>query len=147
MDKQQIDELRDHYDNTDTSDQMDGGTWETDVDPNPMVTTSLRLPKDVLDWVREQAAEQHAKPTALIRQWIEQRRAFSQGAHRLAIGELAGIQGASELLAAPLPLGGNRTRFHHPTFPSGIEQRLQRLEHAVFDDSDSIVTAPRSPSE
>ncbi len=39
-----------------------------------MITTSLRLPKSLLDWVREQAAAEHTKPTALIRRWIEQRR-------------------------------------------------------------------------
>ncbi len=42
--------------------------------PDPMITTSLRLPKSLLDWVREQAAAEHTKPTALIRRWIEQRR-------------------------------------------------------------------------
>lgn len=110
MTNQKIDELRGHYDATDTSDQMDDATWETDVDPNPMVTTSLRLPKDVLDWVREQAAEQHTKPTALIRQWIEQRRAG-----------------------------------HRAIAPSAVEDRLQRLEHAVFDSSGSPIQAPRAP--
>jgi hypothetical protein len=54
---------------------MEGGRWETEVDPDPMVTTSLRLPKSLLDWIRSQAAAEHVKPTALIRQWIEERRA------------------------------------------------------------------------
>ncbi|MDN5915042.1 MAG: hypothetical protein L0I76_08035 [Pseudonocardia sp.] len=117
MNKQKTDELRDHYDTTDTSDQMDGGTWETDVDPNPMVTTSLRLPKDVLDWVREQAAEQHTKPTALIRQWIEQRQAISRRPHKLVTGGR----------------------------PAELEERLQRLEQAVFEGSEDLVQAPRHP--
>jgi len=39
-----------------------------------MVTTSLRMPKSLLDWVRGQAAKEHVRPTVLIRQWIEQRR-------------------------------------------------------------------------
>lgn len=74
MNQQHLAELRDYYDNNSTADNMDGGTWETDVDPNPMVTTSLRLPKDVLDWIRQQAEAQHVRPSALIRQWIEERR-------------------------------------------------------------------------
>lgn len=58
----------------DFSKEMEQGVWETDAETDPMVTTSLRLPKSLLDWVREQAAAQHVRPTGLIRQWIEQRR-------------------------------------------------------------------------
>jgi len=39
-----------------------------------MITTSLRLPKSLLDWVRERADEQHVRPSVVIRQWLEQRR-------------------------------------------------------------------------
>ena len=74
MKPEEIERLRQHYDHTDLSGSIDRAGLDTDVDPNPMVTTSLRLPKDVLDWVREQAEDQHTKPTALIRQWIEERR-------------------------------------------------------------------------
>lgn len=73
MDKDQLAALREQYDNNSTVSQMGDGTWETEVAPDPMVTTSLRLPKSELDWVREQAAEAGVKPTALIRRWIEER--------------------------------------------------------------------------
>lgn len=47
-----------------------------DTDPedahDPMITTSLRLPKSVLDRVRLLAARDGVKPTALIRRWTEQ---------------------------------------------------------------------------
>jgi len=69
-----MDALRDHFDNSDLSGAIDSATWETDVDPDPMIVTSIRLPKSLLDWVREQAAEEQLKPTALIRRWIEDRR-------------------------------------------------------------------------
>lgn len=76
MTPEQLAELREHYDNTSTAgDMLADGRWETDVDPDPMVTTSLRLPKSLLDWVREQAAQERVKPTALIRRWIEDHRA------------------------------------------------------------------------
>jgi hypothetical protein len=39
-----------------------------------MVTTSLRLPKSLLNWVRGQAAKEDVRPAVLIRQRIEQRR-------------------------------------------------------------------------
>lgn len=74
MTPEQLAALRDYYDNTDVSDAIDRAQWETGSQPDPMVTTSLRLPKSVLDWVRAEAEAQHVKPTVLIRQWIEERR-------------------------------------------------------------------------
>ncbi|MCO7196265.1 BrnA antitoxin family protein [Pseudonocardia sp. McavD-2-B] len=74
MKQEEVERLRNYYDQTDLSANIDNGQLDTDVDPNPMVTTSLRLPKDVLDWVREQAAAQHVRPTTLLRQWVEERR-------------------------------------------------------------------------
>ncbi|MBG0833247.1 hypothetical protein HS041_36715 [Planomonospora sp. ID67723] len=38
--------------------------------PDQMITTSLRLPKPVMDAVRARAAERGIKPTALIREAI-----------------------------------------------------------------------------
>ena len=60
----------------DLADEMDGGQWidATEPDPDPMISTSLRLPQSLLDWVRQQAAEQGIKHTALIRIWLEQKR-------------------------------------------------------------------------
>ncbi len=75
MDDKAMRELREHYDSQSTASEMETGTWETDVQADPMITTSLRLPKSLLDWVRDQADSQQLKPTALIRRWIEERRA------------------------------------------------------------------------
>jgi len=69
-----IEELRDYYDSHDTSAEMEQGQWETDVVDDPMITTSLRLPKSLLDWVRDQAGAEHAKPSAWIRALIERTR-------------------------------------------------------------------------
>lgn len=68
-------EIADYAENHDFSAEMDSGTCESDVDPDPMVSTSLRLPKSLLDWVREQATAQHSKPTTYIRQLLEEARA------------------------------------------------------------------------
>ncbi len=54
--------------------EMEQGTWEAGTDADPMITTSVRLPKSLLDWVRQRAAAQHVRPSVLIRQWIEQQR-------------------------------------------------------------------------
>lgn len=71
---QQIAELRAYYDTTSTAEELadeTAGRWEDDVEPDPMVTTSLRLPKSLLDKVRAEAKALDVKPTALIRTWIE----------------------------------------------------------------------------
>lgn len=76
MDRKTMLELREHFDTTDQSDAIENGELITEApDPDPMITTSLRLPKSLLDWVREQAAAEGVKPTALVRTWIEERHA------------------------------------------------------------------------
>ncbi|HZZ48974.1 MAG TPA: hypothetical protein VFE65_19005 [Pseudonocardia sp.] len=67
MDHKKMTELREHYDTHDTSHEMEGGEWITEVDNDPMVTTSLLLPKSVLDDVRALARAGGVKPTALRR--------------------------------------------------------------------------------
>lgn len=74
MDDGEISELREHFDATDLSSDIDAATWEMDVDDDPMIVTSLRLPKSLLDWVRQRAAAERTKPTALIRRWVEDQR-------------------------------------------------------------------------
>jgi hypothetical protein len=74
MDEDKLAQLREHYATADLAAEIERARGETDVDSDPMVTTSLRLPKSVLDWVRQQAEVEQVKPTALIRRWIEQQR-------------------------------------------------------------------------
>lgn len=69
-----LDELAEHAQTHDFSAEMEHAVWETDTEADPMVTTSLRLPASLLNWVREQAASQHVRPSALIRRWVEQHR-------------------------------------------------------------------------
>lgn len=75
-----LDEIAAHAQGHDFGDEMEKGVWEDDTDPDPMITTSLRMPKSLLDWVRERAADQHVRPSVLIRQWVEQRRDAGGGA-------------------------------------------------------------------
>lgn len=72
MDQDKLSDLRNYYDNENSVGGEDG-VWEADTEDDPMVTTSIRLPKTLLDWVRTQADDQGIKPTALIRRWIEER--------------------------------------------------------------------------
>ena len=69
-----LDEIADYAEHHDFAAEMEQGSWESDTDADPMITTSVRLPKSLLDWVRRSAAAQHVRPSVLIRQWIEQHR-------------------------------------------------------------------------
>ncbi|MGH3872925.1 MAG: hypothetical protein ACRDSR_15710 [Pseudonocardiaceae bacterium] len=74
-----IAELAEYADTHDLSTELEQAHREDTTNPDPMVTTSLRLPKSLLDWVRHQAADEGLRPTALIRHWIEQRRDGTEG--------------------------------------------------------------------
>lgn len=111
--------LRAHYDTTSTANELAdeaAGRWETDVDPDPMITTSLRLPKSVLDQVRERAAAAGLKPTALIRAWIE-----------------TAVVRPPAAPSVPPQHTGNALEKR----AADINDRLTRLEHAVFDHAAS----------
>lgn len=59
----ELEALAEHYSTHDTGSEMTGGEW---VDP-PMVTTSLRLPKPLVDALKAEAGQQHIRHTALMR--------------------------------------------------------------------------------
>ncbi|GAA1503425.1 hypothetical protein GCM10009677_39160 [Sphaerisporangium rubeum] len=67
-----VGELAAHYDTHDTSAEL---AQAVPAGPVPagevMIVTSLRLPKPVMDQVRERARARGVKPTALIREWVE----------------------------------------------------------------------------
>ena len=103
MDDREPDALCEHFDTTDLADAIDSATWETAVASDPMIVTSVRLPKSLLDWVREQASTEHLKPTALIRRWIEDRRRASagerNGAEEASVARLAARVSRLEAIA------------------------------------------------
>lgn len=90
-----LEELAEYYGTNDTSADMASGHWEqAPPESDPMVTTSLRLPKSLLDAARRRADKEGVKTTAWIRTVVER-----------ALAE---------------PVGDS------------LEDRVQRLEHAVF---------------
>ena len=54
----ELERLAEYYDTHDTSTEMDDGDW---VEPQPMATTSLRLPADVIDQLKQQARTRHVR--------------------------------------------------------------------------------------
>src|ERR687893_683758 len=70
-----LNRLAEYYDTHDTSGELERAELVDEaVEPDPMVSLSLRLPKSLLDWVRAQARSERTKPPQLIRRWIEERR-------------------------------------------------------------------------
>lgn len=69
-----MDELRQYYDNTDTSDLLKDAVLEQpDTTAEPMITYALRLPKPVLDDLRSAADKRNVRVSTLMRTWLEER--------------------------------------------------------------------------
>jgi uncharacterized protein (DUF4415 family) len=63
-----LEELAAYYDSHDTSQEMEHGEW---VEPQPMATTSLRLPADVIEQLKRQARARHVRYTSYVRSILE----------------------------------------------------------------------------
>jgi hypothetical protein len=59
----ELEQLADYYDSHDTSAETEHGTW---VEPQPMATTSLRLPADVISQLKHQAQVRHIRYTVYV---------------------------------------------------------------------------------
>ena len=64
----ELEQLAEYYDTHDTSAEMEDGTW---VEPQPMATTSLRLPADVISELKRQAQARHVRYTTYVRSILE----------------------------------------------------------------------------
>ncbi|MDA8370866.1 MAG: CopG family antitoxin [Nocardiopsaceae bacterium] len=64
----ELEKLADHYDTHDIAAEMEEGEW---VEPRPMATTSLRLPVEVIERLKEEASREGVRYTALIRTLLE----------------------------------------------------------------------------
>jgi hypothetical protein len=64
----ELERLASYYDSHDASAEMEHGTW---VEPQPMATTSLRLPADVISQLKRQAQARHIRYTTYVRSILE----------------------------------------------------------------------------
>lgn len=62
----ELEALATYYDEHDTADEMEDGRWV-----EPMVTTSLRLPRELFDQLKEDARREGKRHTAYIREILE----------------------------------------------------------------------------
>lgn len=65
----ELQRLAEYYETHDTSAEMEHGEW---VEPQPMATTSLRLPVEVIDQLKRQARARHVRYTSYVRSILEQ---------------------------------------------------------------------------
>jgi hypothetical protein len=72
IDHEQLKRTAEHYEAGDASADLDRADYDDSTVAEPMVTTSLRLPKPVMDAVRAAADALGMRPTALMREWVEQ---------------------------------------------------------------------------
>ncbi len=91
------DEIAEYYDNHSMEHEINAAIesgaarWETDIEADPMVGVTVRLPKSILDAVRQTATTRGMKPTALIRQWVERAIANSDRTTTLEMSALAHV--------------------------------------------------------
>lgn len=64
----ELERLAEYYDTHDTSTEMEPGHW---VEPQPMATTSLRLPVEVIEQLKLQARARHLRYTSYVRSILE----------------------------------------------------------------------------
>ncbi|HEY2579925.1 MAG TPA: hypothetical protein VGI74_26730 [Streptosporangiaceae bacterium] len=64
----ELEQIAEYYGTHDTSTEMEHGEW---VEPQPMSTTSLRLPVEVIDQLKRQARVQHLRYTSYVRSILE----------------------------------------------------------------------------
>jgi uncharacterized protein YdiU (UPF0061 family) len=72
IDREQLERIAEDYQTGDASAELDRADYDDSTIAEPMVTTSLRLPKLVMDAVRAAADARGMRPTALMREWVEQ---------------------------------------------------------------------------
>ncbi|MGB5796294.1 MAG: hypothetical protein WBH51_10945 [Mycolicibacter algericus] len=90
MDQKKLSELRDYYDNTDTSAEIADAELDNEVAQSPMVGITVRFPVEVLQQVRLLASRNNVKTTALIRRWVED--AIERDTEMPAAGGFTGLQ-------------------------------------------------------
>ena len=88
MDERKIAELREHYDNSDVADHFADARMQTQTADEVMVSTSIRLPRSLMNQVREQAAALGVPATALMRQWVVERAGNPAAAAVVSVADL-----------------------------------------------------------
>ncbi|MFC4560333.1 hypothetical protein ACFO4E_00530 [Nocardiopsis mangrovi] len=73
MDPKRLEEIAAWADEHDFSEEIAESVPNDGAVENPMVTTSLRVPRNVMRGLRSAAEERGVKVTVLMREWLEER--------------------------------------------------------------------------
>lgn len=71
VDDKRLEELAEYYGDRDLSEEIGSADLQRSPGDQVMVVTSLRVPKPLMDRVRDAATDEGLKPSALMRYWIE----------------------------------------------------------------------------
>lgn len=117
MDQDKMAKLRDYYDNTSLTSEIAEAKLNTETVDSPMIGITVRFSKPVLDRVRDVAARENVKTTALVRRWVEEKLTAAEHLRqggvtaqetvtiRLTTRVEAGAQGASSSAAIAAAFG------------------------------------------
>jgi hypothetical protein len=70
MKKEKLDELREYYDNTSLPESVERSVHEERTVDEVMVSTSIRLPRSLMQQIRQHADAAGVPATTLMRQWV-----------------------------------------------------------------------------
>jgi len=88
MKKDELDDLRRYYDDTSLPESVDRAELDDRVADEVMVSTSIRLPRSLMQQVRERAAAAGVPATTLMRQWVIDRVATSEEEAVVSVADL-----------------------------------------------------------
>jgi CopG antitoxin of type II toxin-antitoxin system len=73
MNREEAEKLAASFDEHDFSEEIENAELVDQPVTEPVIIVSLRLPKPVMDQVREAAKARGIRSTALVREWVEER--------------------------------------------------------------------------
>jgi predicted DNA binding CopG/RHH family protein len=88
MKKEELEELREYYDNTSLAESVERSLPDDRVTDEVMVSTSIRLPRALMQEVRRHADAAGIPATTLIRQWVIDRVTASQDDAVVSVADL-----------------------------------------------------------
>ncbi len=88
MNKDKLEELRGYYDGTSLPESVERAERDDRVTDEVMVSTSIRLPRSLMQQVRERAKATGVPATTLMRQWVIDRLTASPEESVVSVADL-----------------------------------------------------------
>jgi predicted DNA binding CopG/RHH family protein len=88
MNGDKFEELRSYYEETSLPESVERAQRDDRVTDEVMVSTSIRLPRSLMQQVRERAAAAGVPATTLMRQWVIDRLTASEAESVISVNDL-----------------------------------------------------------